>query len=544
MVDAREYHERTKHSPRELRADEFELDFSNRPRPSKEYVDFPRRSLGTVSTPPETPALQAIATDTAESNRTPDDDTLSIDLTTLCHYAAGVTKTIEVRGETAKFRAAACTGKLYHVDLYAITGDLDAPDGDDGTDAGVYHYDPNTDEFHVLREGDYRGVLADATDDHPGVADAPVTLVATSEWWRNAWKYRNRTYRHAFWDSGTVLANLLAVAHGSGHRAEVVTGFADDSVARLLGIDPDDEAPLELVAVGRDDSGSSVRTVEPIDPIDPETRLASDPVDYPLLSDAWHASTLSDGEAAAEWRERFVDGEGNSVPFGTHPPGDSEGREASLEQPARSAGDGERIALDPVDEDTASARPVANTIERRGSLREYSHEPISSRKFATVLDRALGGVPLDCFGASGSAEPTEPSTLVDAYCLVHAVEGIPSGAYQYYHGEDALERIGDTDREIAGHLALDQSVVGDAAVNVYLMADVGAIVEAVGNRGYRVAQLAAGIRLGRLYLATYSHRTLGGRGFTFYDDRVTEHLSPRAANQTPMTLFALGKPAE
>ena len=86
--------------------------------------------------------------------------------------------------------------------------------------------------------------------------------------------------------------------------------------------------------------------------------------------------------------------------------------------------------------------------------------------------------------------------------------------------------------------------MGDAAANVYLMADVAAIVDRLGSRGYRLAQLEGGIALGRLYLATYAHRTLGGRGFTFFDDRVTEHLSPRAANQTPMTLFAFGKPAE
>jgi hypothetical protein len=79
-------------------------------------------------------------------------------------------------------------------------------------------------------------------------------------------------------------------------------------------------------------------------------------------------------------------------------------------------------------------------------------------------------------------------------------------------------------------------------VNVYLAADVDRIVETLGNRGYRVAQLAGGLALGRLYLATYAHRALGGRGFTFYDDRVTDHLSPRAANQTPMTLFAFGTP--
>jgi len=194
-----------------------------------------------------------------------------------------------------------------------------------------------------------------------------------------------------------------------------------------------------------------------------------------------------------------------------------------------------------VDEETQSDRPLGETIERRGSLREYSHEPISDRKFATVLDRALRGAPTDCSG-DVEAGARAPGRLIDCYCLVHAVDGIDQGAYQYHPEENVLERLGDTDRETAGRLALGQGVVGDAAVNVYLMADVDAIVDAVGNRGYRLAQLEGGISLGRLYLATYAHLALGGRGFTFFDDEVTQHLLPRSGDQTPMTLFAFGKP--
>lgn len=42
-------------------------------------------------------------------------------------------------------------------------------------------------------------------------------------------------------------------------------------------------------------------------------------------------------------------------------------------------------------------------------------------------------------------------------------------------------------------------------------------------------------------IRTEANRWLGGRGLTFYGERVTEHLSPQAADQTPMTLFAFGK---
>jgi SagB-type dehydrogenase family enzyme len=513
MVDAREYHERTKHSPASLRDDPFSLDFATKPRPYKRYENLPRRSGRSSPTPPETSALSAVATATPDSDvRQSSDGVDAVDLFTLCHYATGVTKELSVNGRRTRFRAAACTGKLYHVDLYAVTGDLA------GVGPGVHHFDPDSGSFDVLREGDYRGFLARAAADHAAVSTAPVTFVATSEWWRNAWKYRDRTYRHAFWDSGTILANLLAVAHGAGRRATVVTGFADDPVARLLGVDPETEAPLELVPVGVDVPVPADRTVEPIDP--DVVPSSSERVAYPLVPDAWRQSRLDDCAAVRAWRERFA---ATDHGFGTH-----------------DRGDGETVALDPVDVEVASSRPVGVTIERRGSLRAYSHDPISRRKVATVLDRALRGIPADVSGGEGGSG----QRLLDCYCLVHGVEGVPGGAYQYHPDANLLERVGETSRRTAGRLALDQSVVGDAAVNVYLLADVDRIVEAVGNRGYRVAQLVGGIALGRLYLATYAHRTLGGRGFTFYDDLVTDHLSPRAANQTPMTLFAFGTPVD
>jgi SagB-type dehydrogenase family enzyme len=509
MVDAREYQERTKYSPRSVRASDHRLDPATKPRPYKVYVDLPRHDPDGPAEPPDVPALSAIAEPSPDPIVDGDADS-NPDLHTLCQYATGVTTESTMRGREMRFRAAACTGKLYHVDCYAVVGECGP------FDPGVYHFDPDGGAFDILRAGDYRGVLAAAAGGHAGVAEAPVTVVATSQWWRNAWKYRARTYRHAFWDSGTILANLLAVAHAGGHRAEVVVGFADRPVVDLLGLDPDEEAPLELVPVG---SGAPAPEPPAVDAIAPETvPVSPEQKEYPLVPDAWGQSTLPDGDAATEWRQRARGAD--PADLGRRPPGD-----------------GDRIGLAPVDADTASARPVGETIERRGSLREYAHDPISDRKLATVLDRALRGVPID-----GGADA--PGRLLDCYCLVHAVDGVPSGAYQYHPDGTTLERVGPTDRETAGHIALDQPVVGDAAVNVYLGADVDAVVDRLGDRGYRLAQLEAGIALGRLYLATYAHLALGGRGFTFYDDLVTEHLSPRAAGQTPMTLFAFGRPAE
>ncbi len=503
-VDAREYHERTDQTRERMAEREFSLDPATMPRLSKRYQGLPREPLEAVR-PPQVPALAAVAAPRADplEGATPAPGIDRGVLATLCYEAAGVVEAVERNGKTVRYRAASCTGKLYHVELYAICGPL----GDLGP--GVYRFDPDGFGLDVLRRGDYRGDLAAATADQPSVAGAPVTFVATAVWERNAWKYRERAFRHAFWDAGTVLANLLATGHATDHRAEVIASFDDNQVVELLGLDPDEEAPVALAPVGWDDPAPDPVGITPIDPA---TVPYSDAPDrYPLIPAAWRAGRL-EGKAVADWRaacQGFDD--------------------------ATTTGDGERVPLEPVGDDIASARPLANAIRRRGSCRAYADRPLSRRKLGTVLDRATRGVPGDWNGgvADGLA-------VNDVYVLATNVAGVPDGAYQFHPQAAALERVGPSDSDVQTALALEQEWAGDAHVNVYCMANVDGVVEALGNRGYRLAQLEAGLTLGRLYLATYAHRALGGTGLTFFDREVTDHLSPRAATRQPMTLFALG----
>ena len=541
-LPATEYHERTKHSPESVRAGPG-LNFENKPTPYKRYVDLPREPLPDDPPEPGIPSLDAIAIERpVPPEDAPFDDleASEIDretLAQLCQYAAGITKEIELRDRTVEFRAAACTGALYHVDLYPVCGDLD------DLNAGVYHYDPSTHSLNVLREGDFRGVLAEASADDR-VEDAPVTFVATSTWWRNAWKYRERTFRHAFWDSGTMLANLLAVAHARGLPASVVLGFADGAIVDLLGLDPADEAPLELVPIGANESVPEPPTV---DPIEPSTEpLSPNPKSYPLIHRAWRAGTLEDGEAAVRWRSDVRD-------FAPVKPDETaatiDESAATIDESAATIDEtaakpdetdhGERVPLDPVDRETASARPLGNTIVRRGSCRDYERNAISFRQLSTILDRAVRGVPMDVRNADG-----RPLQYTDCYAIVTAVEGLESGVYQFHPSDGDLERLqrGEFRRE-AGHLALDQRLGADAAVCLYFLADVESIADELGDRGYRVAQFEAAVTAGRLYLATYAHRTLGGTGLTFYDDVVADFLSPRAEGTTPMFLYTIGRPA-
>lgn len=353
---AQRYHERTTHTPEEIRNNDFRLNFENKPTPYKIYEDRSSVSLAENIRPPQIPTLRAITHDSKPDSETQAQQLDLATVTQLCYFAAGITRTIQRRGQEIPFRAAACTGALYHVDLYLVCGDL--PD----LAPGVYHFDPRTLSLDVLRTGEYRGVISEAA------GEVPLTIVATSTWWRNAWKYRARTYRHAFWDSGTVLANLLGIAHALDLPAHVALGFADDRVADLLGIDPVHEAPVALVPIGTDGE-APVSKPPSFEPIDPDTRPLSDhEIEYDHIHEAYAASVLLNADAVNDWRK--------------NQPEDGVGRV--------SAGDGQQVDLAPVDDTQAAKTPLHWTIQRRGSSREYDRETLSFRKVSTVLDARFG----------------------------------------------------------------------------------------------------------------------------------------------------------
>ena len=95
----------------------------------------------------------------------------------------------------------------------------------------------------------------------------------------------------------------------------------------------------------------------------------------------------------------------------------------------------------------------------------------------------------------------------------------------------------------AAYLTLDQDLGGDACVTFFFMADLKAVFEAYGGRGYRAAQMEAGIIGGKMYLASYALKR-GASGLTFYDDDVTEFFSPHAAGKSCILAVSVGIPGK
>ncbi|MFY9531402.1 MAG: SagB/ThcOx family dehydrogenase [Candidatus Acidiferrales bacterium] len=495
------YHNATKHSYRSVRTNPHSLDWSNKPLLFKIYP-----TLEPLPLPQEFPqtglaALSAIAQTHSQTNGDvmPDLHCLGA----LLHFSAGITKRRTYSEGDIFYRAAACTGALYEIELYLVCGDLpDLP-------AGVYHFGPGDFALRKLRSGDHRGVLLRATGAEPAVAHAPLTVICTGTYWRNAWKYQARTYRHFGWDNGMILANLLAMCAALTLPARVVLGFVDAEINRLLDLDTKREVAFSLVPIGHV-TESPPEPPSKIAPLELETvPLSKSEVDYPAMRAMHDASSLRSEAEVAGWR----------------------GRLPMRESPAIQ---GARASLEPFAEDEISCDPIEQVILRRGSTREFARASLSFAQLSTILDRATRGIPADFL------DP-ERASLNDLYLIVHAVDGLQPGAYVFHRDRRELECLKEGEfREEARYLGLEQDLPGEASIAIFFLADLRRILDHYGNRGYRAVQLEAGILGGKLYLAAYAQH-LGATGLTFYDDDVIEFFSPHAEGKSAIFLNALGK---
>jgi SagB-type dehydrogenase family enzyme len=483
------YHDATKHSDWSVRSNPHYLDWSNQPLPLKIYPDLETIALPRDAEQTGVSALSAISTDVlVEGPRVPQ----LADLARILFFSAGITKKKTFPGGEMYFRAASCTGALYEFELYLVCGDL--PD----LKAGLYHFGPGDFALRLLRAGDYRGVLAHATAREDTVMHSPVTIICAGTYWRNAWKYQARTYRHFGWDNGTILANMLAMTSALQLPARIILGFVDSEVNTLLDLDTYREVAFSMVSIGQTSAEAPDEPREIPKLSFPTVPLSQHEVDYPQLREIHAASSLETVDEVSEWRSR-----------------------AKTLLATR--------GLPPRPPVSIPGESIERVILRRGSTRKFERAAMSKDQLSTIVRASTQdiwpGFPL----------------LNDLYLIINAVDGMPAGAYFYHRDTDQFECLKNGEfRSEARHLGLDQDLPGDAAADIFLLADLNLILETLGNRGYRAVQLEAGILGGKMYLAAYAQH-LGATGLTFFDDDVTNFFSPHSKQKSASFLVAIGK---
>lgn len=480
----------------------WEKDWAIEPFPYKVYETLAPIALPNELPAPAMPALEAIARtgDEPAGERIP---TLA-DLARIALLSNGILKRGSHRtGRVIEYRAAGGTGARYHLELYFICGDLpDLP-------AGIYHYSAQDHTLRQLRGGDFRATLVDASGQEPALAAAPVILAMTSTFWRNAWRYKGRAYRHALWDAGTTLANVLALAASAELPTRLVLGFSDQQTNDLLDVDGIREATLALCAIGR---GPAAAPASPeIAPLAlPTKAISAYQIDFPVIGEMHLSSGLATGAEAAEWR---------ADPLVRRDP-----------EPV-----GELIPLKPLPDSEIPQTSLDDIIRKRRSTRHYDTElEIGFDLFSTLIARSIRGTATDVL-AAGSLP------LYDQYLIVNGVAELAPGVYKVHPLRNAIELVKPgAFREQAQRLAVQQAYAGDAHVNTYYLTELDELLEHYGNRGYRVAQLTSALAANRLHIGTHA-LGLGAVGSTSFDDEVVEFLAPDSPGAAYLFITVFGK---
>ncbi len=446
-----EYHEATKHTPERLRASRHFLDWANMPAPFRHYEGAPVAEL---------PADPRLAPGAAGAEA----------VSALFYYSCAISATKQAAGGGRyALRVNPSSGNLHPTEFHFVTRGLA------GWEDGLYHYSP----ARHAAERRARG----AVEDIP--SGAPLAVILTSIFWREAWKYRERAYRYVNLDLGHAMLAVQYAAGALGWPSRARGLFDDRRLAAALRL-AGDEQPM-LVAELRPEAGTGTGKNVLWTP-GRANRLSEEAVDYPLTR-RMHEATLGGAPEAPPPAPRLV-----------------KWRHGDYGALAR----------------------------RRRSALDFLPE---GRRLPREAFEAMCGL-LEEPPAADWGGP-----YVSAFLFVHRVEGIEPGLYRLEKGE--LRRVREGDQRVAAAaLSLGQDLAGHACFMASFAADFGRAAALYGNRAYRFVHHEAGALGQRLYLAAEAFGFRGTGIGAFYDDHVHAWLGldPRGPEQA-VYHFAVGDPA-
>jgi SagB-type dehydrogenase family enzyme len=387
-------------------------------------------------------------------------------------------------------------GALFPCELYLLVANRDKHGGpysgqEQCLSAGIYHYDAVHHALDILEQGDYSSLLQSALA-HPADPSPTYTLLLSSFFWKDGFKYGAFSYRLQGLDIGTVISQSEIITRHAGLSTTIHYQFQDKALNDLLGLDPLQESVYAVIEwrQGENEAGEGARkTGAGLAPaFGPDHAPSFGTINASVLGNN-EASSGPMTESIARW----------PLPEEVHRASLIETREAfrplrSLApvQPLHSAG-GETLPLStdaPLDLWEARSK-------RRSATGTFLPTPLTKQQLSQLLRTSMHGTANDLDGHTDFLQ----HTLL--YCIVFRVQGIPAGIYRYQPERHALEpvRAGVFPYELYQVLSVPNFDLFYMSVSLFPVGNYTSGFQIYGDRWYRMQNMEAGIIAQRLYLA-------------------------------------------
>ncbi|MEU6343631.1 SagB family peptide dehydrogenase [Streptomyces sp. NPDC046977] len=406
-------------------------------------------------------------------------------------------------------RGTASGGGLYPVGVHWVSGASGplAP--------GVHHYSPQHHAVQRLLTGDVTGEVRAAVGDAELHRDADQFLVLGVKFWQNAFKYNSFAYHVVTMDLGALLQTWSMWARARGLRIDPVLWFDEPRLGRLLGADADDEGVFAVVPLrwegavpvrDSDRPGSRTSGVHRTEQERSRRVIAFDTVRTVHRATTRHAAERPAPGALA-------DAAAPAVPSG-----------------------GERVPLPPAAPMDLSVRRALRS--RRSSFGRFTGlRPLSAAHLTAALRAAAAGTEL-----TTDATPPGGPRLASLYVFVNHVEGVPQGTYAFDPGTDELRLIkpGAPGPFLQAHYFLNNYNLEQAAAAIVPAIRTHHVLDAVGERGYRLVSAAIGAAAQAVYTAAAASDTACGVALGFDSVAFAEELGLTGTGELPLLLMLVG----
>ncbi|MGK7927500.1 MAG: SagB/ThcOx family dehydrogenase [Spirulina sp.] len=437
------YHEATKHSELSVQIDPNYVDARTQPASFKIYPHFFRR--------------------------------FPLDPTDSFHHFLSLTSAITYQkqyrdGATHLLRVQPSAGALYPTELYVqlrgIKGMLD----------GIYHLEPQNNVLTLIYELIDDGLEAYLQDDR--LIHGCIFLVSCV-YFRSSWKYKNRSLRYCFLDSGHHLGAIEASAYVSGYPYRLLFDFDRVALNDILGFENKEfVTALAIVGEAKEKTARRLRSPLPIVP-------GSDYFEPNQFIEVGYQDTFS---------------ENPQLP--------------SLQQPL--------FAFEP--------SQWLQAIQQRRSARRFYPHPISRDAFQKVCTAFQQPIPGDRL------------ETLEIYAVVQRVTDLQPGLYRdrFTESRDCL-KVGEFQTR-TGYLCINQAIARDSAVVFFIVAhcdNYRVALNQAGIVGQRIYLAATALNLGCSGIgAFYDDETqafLETDGSVLYAIAIGQTIKPVTNHQSPVT---------
>ena len=420
-------------------------------------------------------------------------------------------------------------------------------------DGRVFHYAPLE---HGLEE---RCVLS--REAWAGFArSSPGFLVGlTSIHWREAWKYGERAFRYCQHDAGHAIAALRFSAALLGWRLTLLSKWADEEIAAMLGVDRDAdfagaerEEPECIAAVTPDDS-------QPWQDADPGPLVAA------ARAAEWRGQANALSPSRVEWP--IIDQVAKAT------------RRVRVAKPSGSAEHAPRTSASPLQRprshDSRSVRARDIILQRRSAVAFDGRSSLPLRTFISMLARTRPGLSAGGQRATADApwDAIDWPPHVHLLIFVHRVEGLTPGVYAYLRDQTVLnewraamrpeflwERLNDSNDSndsnglylllpfdvtwVANRVSCDQDIAADGFFSLGMIARLESSLRERGEWFYRRLFWETGILGQVLYLEAEAAGARATGIGCFYDNPVHEAAGLSGAEWQSLYHFSMGVPVD